>query len=237
MPQEGAFEAALSATEIQAAATLQSAAALTRELKRVKAGATAGQTRELRRALETAEALATQLAEAARSLRAGYDFDEPPHLASGAYAKELLAGAAAAGVAIFEEDDWLMCYPSLVRVFAARQRSRWSKPRAADPAVGAGRPAGPRTQEHRGSSRRRSWTLRGAYELVVAGAGKRPDAVVRLVDVWAVLTLLPGQGREYSKQEFARDLYLLDQSGWPPPRAAAGSCAGRRAPGRRAREC
>jgi hypothetical protein len=30
-----------------------------------------------------------------------------------------------------------------------------------------------------------------------------------------VLTLLPGQGREYTKQEFARDLYLLDQSGVP----------------------
>ena len=37
--------------------------------------------------------------------------------------------------------------------------------------------------------------------------------MVRLIDVWAVLTLLPGQGREYTKQEFARDLYLLDHSG------------------------
>jgi hypothetical protein len=56
-------------------------------------------------------------------------------------------------------------------------------------------------------------SLRGAYELAVAGSGKSPDAVVRLLDVWSVLTLLPGQSREYSKQEFARDLYLLDQSG------------------------
>jgi hypothetical protein len=37
--------------------------------------------------------------------------------------------------------------------------------------------------------------------------------VVRLLDVYAVLTLLPGQSRDYTKQEFARDLYLLDQSG------------------------
>ena len=28
-----------------------------------------------------------------------------------------------------------------------------------------------------------------------------------------VLTLLPGAAREYTRQEFARDLYLLDQSG------------------------
>jgi len=56
-------------------------------------------------------------------------------------------------------------------------------------------------------------SLRAAYELVIARQGKKADAVVRLIDVWAVLTLLPGQGREYTRQEFARDLYLLDQSG------------------------
>ena len=30
--------------------------------------------------------------------------------------------------------------------------------------------------------------------------------------MYRVLTVLPGSAREYSKQEFARDLYLLDQS-------------------------
>src|SRR6266536_564844 len=56
-------------------------------------------------------------------------------------------------------------------------------------------------------------SLRSTYELLVASGGKRPDAVVRLVDIWSVLTMLPGQRVQYSKQEFARDLYLLDQSG------------------------
>ena len=36
---------------------------------------------------------------------------------------------------------------------------------------------------------------------------------MKLVDVYAVLTVLPGSARDYTKQEFARDLYLLDQSG------------------------
>jgi hypothetical protein len=36
---------------------------------------------------------------------------------------------------------------------------------------------------------------------------------VKLVDVYRVLTIMPGARREYDKQEFARDLYLLDQSG------------------------
>jgi hypothetical protein len=215
VPQEGTFEAALSATEAQAAATLQSAAALTRELKRVKAGSAAGNTRELRRALETAEALATQLAEAARSLRAGYDFDERAYLSSGAYTKELLAAAASAGVDIFEEDERLLCYPSLVRILADqaaleidRKRERRLRPSMVAGLLAAAQRRGPRFRPEPFLD-----SLRTAYELVVARDGKKPDAVVRLIDIWTVLTVLPGQGRDYTKQEFARDLYLLDQSG------------------------
>lgn len=36
---------------------------------------------------------------------------------------------------------------------------------------------------------------------------------VPLVDVYELLTLLPGQAREYSKQEFTRDIYLLEKVG------------------------
>ena len=215
MTQEGTFEAALSATEAQAAATLQSAAALTRELKRVKAGSAAGQARELRRALEAAETLAAQLAEATRSLRAGYDFDEQGYLASGAYAKELLATAAAVGVDVFEEDERLLCYPSLVRILpdqAAleidRKRERRLRPSVVVALLAAAQRRGPRFRPEPFLD-----SLRTAYELVVARDGRKPDAVIRLIDVWAVLTVLPGQGREYTKQEFTRDLYLLDQSG------------------------
>ena len=45
--------------------------------------------------------------------------------------------------------------------------------------------------------------------------------MVRLVDLWSVLTLLPGQSRDYTRQEFARDLYLLDQSGETSTRQGA----------------
>jgi hypothetical protein len=55
--------------------------------------------------------------------------------------------------------------------------------------------------------------LASGYDLVVARTGGRNGSVVKLVDVYALLTVLPGLAREYTKQEFARDLYLLDQSG------------------------
>ena len=77
-------------------------------------------------------------------------------------------------------------------------------------------------------------SLASGYELVVARAGKEAGAVARLVDIWAVLTLLPGQGKEYTRPEFARDLYLLDQSGDQAGQGRARGCAGTRAavPGR-----
>ncbi|MGI8684973.1 MAG: hypothetical protein ACR2MO_07785, partial [Acidimicrobiales bacterium] len=57
-------------------------------------------------------------------------------------------------------------------------------------------------------------SLAVAYDLLCAKRGAHPGATVKLVDVYGLLTLLPGSGRDYSKQEFARDLYLLDHSGF-----------------------
>ena len=37
--------------------------------------------------------------------------------------------------------------------------------------------------------------------------------VIKLLDIYQLLTLLPGQSKEYTKEEFARDIYLLDKSG------------------------
>lgn len=110
------FEATLAAVEAQAEATLKAAASVTRELKKAKAAAVTGQAKDLRRSLEAAEALAIQLADTARALRGAYDFDESEYLGSGAYTKELLATAESADLAMFEEDERLLCYPSLVRI-------------------------------------------------------------------------------------------------------------------------
>jgi len=36
---------------------------------------------------------------------------------------------------------------------------------------------------------------------------------IALLEIYDLFTLMPGQSREYSRQEFARDIYLLDRSG------------------------
>jgi hypothetical protein len=209
----GAFEAALAATEREVDSALRAAGVTVRELRRALAAARTGQVRDLRKALSAACSAAGGLAAETGTL--AFDFDEQAHLASGAYVKELLAEAAARGVTIMEDDDRLLCYPSLVRLLPAdaaveidKVRDRRLRPSVLAAALARGQDRGTRFKAEQFLD-----SLRSGYELVVASQGKRSDAVVRLADVWSVLTMLPGQRSAYSKQEFARDLYLLDQSG------------------------
>jgi hypothetical protein len=211
----GEFEETMAAAERAVDGALKAAAAATRELRKAHTGAKNGQVRDLRRALQAAEAAAAGLVEEARAARAGFDLDEQQYLASGGYTKELLAAATAAGVAVYEEDERLLCYPSLVRVLPGdaaveidRKRERRLRPSMLASLLAAAQGRTPRFRPEPFLD-----SLRSGYELEVARAGKKFDAVVRVVDIWAVLTLLPGQSKDYTKQEFARDLYLLDQSG------------------------
>jgi len=115
---------------------------------------------------------------------------------------------------MFEEDDRLLCYPSIIRVVPGdalveidRRRERRLRPSTLIGLLSAAQQRPPRFRAAQFLE-----SLATGYEHVVARLDKKPDAVVRLVDIWAMLTLLPGQAKEYTRPEFARDLYLLDQS-------------------------
>jgi len=214
-PDAPSFETMLSTAERDIDATLRGANATVRELKKALAAARTGQVRDLRKALAAAETATASLAADTRALGAGLEIDEQEYLTSGAYVKELLAVAEAQGLTIVEEDNLLLCYPSLLRLLPAdtaieidKVRERRLRPSVLVAALA-------RAQERDVRFKPDAFLdgLRGAYELLVSGEGKRPDGVVRLLDIWAALTMLPGQRAQYSKQEFARDLYLLDRSG------------------------
>ena len=214
MVVDDGLEAALAETGEQVDATLKATAALSRELKKAKTGAAGGQLRELRRALDAASTLARDLAVTAKRTAGSFDVDEQEYLTSGSYAKELLGLAAARGVAMFEADERLLCYPSLVRVLPGdaaveidRRREKRLRPSVLVGLLEAGQSRPPRFRPEPFLE-----SLAAGYELVRTRDGKRDGAVLRLVDVWGVLTLLPGQGRDYTRPEFARDLYMLDSS-------------------------
>ena len=211
----GGLEAALAATEERVDAALKATAAATRELKRAKTGAERGQLRDLRRALSAATTLAGEAARAAEDAGESFGFDELEHLESGSYAQELLDVAAAQDVAMFEADERLLCYPSLIKVLpgdAAVEIDRRREKRLR-PSVLVGLLATSQARPPRFRPKPFLDSLESAYDLVRSAGRQRDAAVMRLVDVWGVLTLLPGQQRDYTRAEFARDLYLLDSSG------------------------
>ena len=213
--REAGLEAELAATEERLDAALKASAALVRELKKAKAGAARGQIRDLRRALGAAADLGADSAKAAQTAAESFALDEQGYLTSGDYTRELLAAAQARGVTMVESDDRLLCYPSLIRVLPGdaaveidRRRERRLRPSVLVDLLAAAQSRPPRFKPEPFLE-----SLQAGYELALAREARPDNAVVRLVDVWAVLTLLPGQQREYTKPEFARDLYLLDSSG------------------------
>lgn len=219
MQQDG-LEAALTAVQQQVESAARSAAAIARELKKARASAADGRVRELRRALDAAVAAGEEAAERTRQAQSSFAFDETAHLSSGAYAAELLATAAELDVAIVQEDDRLLCYPSLLRVLPGdaaldvdRRRERRLRPSVVVAALAAAQSRPPRFKAAPFLE-----SLAAAYSLLAAQQD-RPAPVLRLDAVWGVLTLLPGAARDYSRPEFARDLYLLDQSGVRTTRA------------------
>jgi hypothetical protein len=208
------LEAGLAATEERLDAALKAGSALLRELKKAKAAAARGQVREMRRALSAATDLGRDAAKAAQAAGESFVLDEQQYLASGDYARELLSAAAARNVAMFEADDRLLCYPSLIKVLPGdaaveidRRRERRLRPSVLVDLLAAAQARPPRFRAEPFLE-----SLEAGYDLTRARDGRPEGAVVRLVDVWGTLTLLPGQQREYTKPEFARDLYLLDSS-------------------------
>ncbi len=215
MAASDGLEATLAATEERVDATLKAAAALTQVLKKAKTGASRGQLRDLRRALDSVTALTESLATVADQAASSFDLDEQEYLASGSYAKELLDTAAARNVAMFEADDRLLCYPSLLKVVPGdaaveidRRREKRLRPSVLVDLLAAAQSRPPRFRPEPFLD-----ALAAGYDHVCARQHKDDGAVVRLVDVWGVLTLLPGQARDYTRPEFARDLYLLDSGG------------------------
>ena len=212
------LETALARTEAAAARALDASADLTKLARRLRTAAQVGNLRDLqamRVAVEQAAGRARDEAEAAAS---SWDLDEDAYFGSGRYTEELLAAAQEAGLQLFERDDRLYCYPVLVRVapaersvFVDRARERRLRPSVL---VQHLREVQRRPPRFRPEAFLQS--LFGAYGFLIAqyGAGALDSGQpVPLAQMYEVMTLLPGAARDYSRQEFARDIYLLDRSG------------------------
>lgn len=211
---DDSLEQALRDLEREADTAVRNLATALKEAKKLKAAAATGQMRELRQGLDASVRLAEVAAGTTRGVRAAWTFDETAHAANGGYAKEVLALAAEEGVQAFESDDRILCYPAIVQVAADNTVViDKKKDRKIRPSVLVARLKALQSKPPTFKADAFLESLANGYDLVRGRQGARPGATVKLVDVYSVLTLLPGAARDYTKQEFARDLYLLDQAG------------------------
>ena len=212
------LEHALVQVERATETALDATAQLTRTLRRLRAAAQGGNLRDLRTSLTAVTQAADRARERARDAAASWTFDEGTYFESGDFTRELLAAARDDGLQMFERDERLYCYPVLVRVappdravFIDRARERRVRPSVLVRHLRAvqGRP--PRFRPE--AFLEALFTAYGHLARRRGGDDAVTDHPERLDQVYELLTLMPGAAREYSRQEFARDVYLLDRSG------------------------
>ena len=211
------LEDALAKAEADADVALKAATSVVNTLKRYRAAARQGTIRELRQAGEAARRSLQVLDQEVANVAESWEFEEETYLQTGGYSEELIARGRDEGLRISQQDGRLFSYPVLLRVLAServvtidRARERRLRPSVL---VNLLKDAQKRPPRFRPSEFLQG--LYGAYRARLGARGSRAagPAVVPLTDLYELLTLLPGTTREYSRQEFARDVYLLDQSG------------------------
>lgn len=225
------FEQAFAAVEEAAGATARSAGELAKLAKRLEKAAREGNIGAIKREQSRFEASLEDLRKATDEAVASWPFSESgeqQHLRDG-YAGELQRAAEERGLNVYERDGRLIASPSIVRVLPADRAVRIDRKR-----VSAIRPSALvslllENQKKPGTYKSEAFLeslYRGYMELVREDSASRlvkgaPGRVVPLSRVYNLFTLPPGSEREYSRTDFARDLYLLDTSGTTVTRSGA----------------
>jgi hypothetical protein len=132
---------------------------------------------------------------------------------SSRYSAELISEAAKIGLQLFERDGHLLAYPSVVRVLPLDFAVKIDQKK-----VGAIRPShlakallANQSKKPKFSAERIVEAFESAYNLILPP--ERRGEVVKLTQIYQSLTLRPGSASDYDKSDFARDVFLVDQSG------------------------
>jgi len=211
------LEEALAKTESDADAAFKAATTTVSSLKKFRAAAHSGDLRELRKTIAAADQAITALRQQFANAKEGWDFDEEAYLSGRDFLSEILQTAEQMRVRVFEQDDRLYCYPFLIRILPNERAILIDKKRERGlrPSIFVNHLRELQNKPVRFKPEVFLESLCNAYSFAVATRPKdlvSTRVVVPLLEVYTLLTLLPGQSKEYSRQEFARDIYLLDQS-------------------------
>ena len=231
MGRIGGLEQAFADVENAADAALKSASALTKLAKDLQKAAKQGNIAAIKREQSRLGGALDDLSNGVSAAVASWPFgdaEEEACLRDG-YAEELREAAAEHGLTMHERDGRLLASPSIVRILPSERAVRIDRKH-----VSTIRPS--RVARLLAESQKKPGTypaprfleaLYSSYvDIVRDGAASRlvrekQVRVVPLARIYRQFTSRPGQRREYTNIDFARDLYLLDTSGVTTTRSGA----------------
>ncbi len=203
-------------TDVAAASAKRYLSAVLGAKKASAHGDLAGMKKALGDAREALQLARTEFGNAASA----WPFDdagESDYFDSGAFGRELVAAGESIGLTIAEDEGQFMCYPSVVRLDPTRRLVTIDKKpyRFIRPSVLAAhlRAQQTRTVRFKPGPFLEALLTAWSYARHADAEGRGPAVDVSVDRVYAVLTVAPGSKKEYSRQEFGRDLFLLASSG------------------------
>jgi hypothetical protein len=206
------LEESLAAFEAGVAEAQKSADALTRSLRGLRKAAASGHLLDLAKALDSLEERARQAETAASGLPSAWRFDAKTYLEHD-YLNELKREADAQGLNLVERDGRFYCFPLVLRIEPPQSSVRIGskRERRLRPKEVVRRLAAMQKRRQRFNEQRFLDMLYQVYQRVQGPewtkAKSGPGPIVTLIEIYEVLTLLPGS--DYPIEEFGRDLLLL----------------------------
>ncbi len=182
--------------------------------KKAKKASQTGSVRDFIIAVTELKTLVEDLGSVADDLGSLAEVDVSEMMESGSYKEELFSLCDKEDIRIIESDGKFLCYPTIISlspsdasVIIEKKKQRGIRPSFL-------------VAQLKSLSKRQFGLkpeifiemIATAYDLVVAEKQLPTGTVVKLVDLFRVLTILPA-AKTYTKSEFVRDIYLLDQSG------------------------
>jgi hypothetical protein len=202
------LEESLQAFQERVETSLQHVNGLARRLKKLSGAAHTGDLREIAKGMSEIDDFAAGACELIAKLE--FTFDEESYFPE-AFLDEIVAASAAAGMSVFALDGKLYCYPLLVRVKPVERAVQIGK--KTERGV---RPSALLAKLRAMQAKPARFKPESFLELlfkVWKRCTREDRPAVPLQEIYELLTLMPGSAKDYTREEFARDLYLLDRSG------------------------
>ena len=214
------FERAFDDAEKAAEAARKAATDLVRRANTLKKAALTGNIaairREQGRLRETLETLREEVS-AACSCWPFSEQEEIDHMKDG-YVAELMEIAAEKDLRLYERDRQLIAPPSIIRITPNDRSVKLDRKRVPTirPSYLTNELIKNRDKSSGFASERFLESLYSVYFEITGPMdrmSKQGGAKVRLMQIYKLITALPGVVRDYDRRDFARDLYMLDVNG------------------------